>query len=350
MTASVPLRCWVMPIDHTSTAARRRGVASWRSAPSPRGSCPTPPRARPTSLGLDLGARGPRTRPCARRTKGVVDRVRREQRLQHAVDERDVAARVDAEELVGHLRPEHRALGVARHPVPLEPRLAHRVDDHDLRPALARVEQVLHEDRLTVGDVAAEEDDEVALDDVGVGARGRGDADRALERGRRRRVAHPRRIVDVVGADRTRGLLRRVVDLVRDAARGEVERKGIRGRRRPDPRRSGRAPRPTRTRVKPALAGAADHRIRQPAELARARRRRARGAAQRRRAPSDRAPPWCSSAGGSSRVVQRWTPDSVQSWNPATPRAQPSHTPLRRIRHAYGRCRRLAHTTLAMSR
>ena len=35
-----------------------------------------------------------------------------------------------------------------------------------------------------------------------------------------------------------------------------------------------------------------------------------------------------------SRVVQRCTPLIVQSLNPATPSAQPSHTPLLRIRHA----------------
>ncbi len=50
-----------------------------------------------------------------------------------------------------------------------------------------------------------------------------------------------------------------------------------------------------------------------------------------------------------SLVVQRWTPESVQSWKPATPSAQPSHTPLLRMRHAYGRFRRFFHTILAMS-
>ena len=54
-----------------------------------------------------------------------VDPTVGQQHLQHAVEERDVATGVHAEELVGHLRAEHRALDVARHPVAIEPRLAH---------------------------------------------------------------------------------------------------------------------------------------------------------------------------------------------------------------------------------
>ena len=36
----------------------------------------------------------------------------------------------------------------------------------------------------------------------------------------------------------------------------------------------------------------------------------------------------------------------VQSWKPATPSAQPSHTPLRRMRNAHGRLRRFSQTVL----
>ena len=60
----------------------------------------------------------------------------------------------------------------------LEPGLAERVDDHDLGPSLPREIQVLHEDRLRVRDIGAEQDDEVALDHVTVRARRRRDADR----------------------------------------------------------------------------------------------------------------------------------------------------------------------------
>ena len=87
---------------------------------------------------------------------------------------------------------------------------------------------------------------EVALDHVGVRAGGRGDADRRLQRGGRRRVAHAGGVVDVVGAEEARDLLRDVVDLVRDAARGEVDAKPVRRRSRGCARRRGRAPRPTR--------------------------------------------------------------------------------------------------------
>ncbi len=50
-----------------------------------------------------------------------------------------------------------------------------------------------------------------------------------------------------------------------------------------------------------------------------------------------------------SLVVQRCTPERVQSWNPATPSAQPSHTPRFKIRHAYGKLSRLSQTVLSIS-
>ncbi len=40
----------------------------------------------------------------------------------------------------------------------------------------------------------------------------------------------------------------------------------------------------------------------------------------------------------------------VQSWSPATPRAQPSQAPLVSTSSAYFGCERLAHTTFTMSR
>ena len=49
------------------------------------------------------------------------------------------------------------------------------------------------------------------------------------------------------------------------------------------------------------------------------------------------------------RVVQRCTPDSVQSWKPATPSAHPSHTPLRMIRHTYGRLSRFSQKVRTIS-
>ena len=154
------------------------------------------------------------------------------------------------------------------------------------------------------------------------------DADRLLQRGGRRRVAHPRRVVDVVGAEEARDLLRDVVRLVGDAARGEVDREAV-GCRGADaigdqverlvPRDPGEA----------GLAGAPHHRVRAAA------RARAAPVAVSRRSGATSA----SDCGGRARaivltrsrlrrVVHRCTPESVQSWKPATPSAQPSHTPL----------------------
>ena len=98
--------------------------------------------------------------------------------LQDSAHEREIPAGVDGEERVGHLRSEERALDARRHPVVLEPRLAERVHDQHLGPPLPREVEVLHEDRLRIGDVGAEQDDEVALDHVAVRAGGRRDADR----------------------------------------------------------------------------------------------------------------------------------------------------------------------------
>ena len=102
------------------------------------------------------------------------------QRLHHARDEGDVAADVHGEELVGHLRAEDGALGVGGHPVALEAGLAVRVDDRHLRAALARQEEVLHDDRLRVRHVGAEEHDQVARHQVGVRDRRRAGADHRL--------------------------------------------------------------------------------------------------------------------------------------------------------------------------
>ena len=242
-TLSDPCSCWVMPIDQTSTAVladaymRAKRSMSARVAPdcrsrSVKDSCFEQFRAARRSL------------RCARaRTHGRCHRSA-SSTFSTPLTKRDVATGVHREELVGHLRAEHRALDVARHPVAVEARLAHRVDDRDLRAALARQVQVLHEHRLRVGDVGTEEHDQVALDDIGVRARGRAHADRALQRGGRRRVADPRRVVDVVRAEEAGDLLRDVVGLVGDAARGEVDGRAARACWHGCVRRRGRALRP----------------------------------------------------------------------------------------------------------
>jgi hypothetical protein len=65
---------------------------------------------------------------------------------------------------------------------------------------------------------------------------------------------------------------------------------------------------------------------------------------------SGSAPPWVLIFSSFRRVVHRCTPSMVQSWNPATPSAQPSHTPFDSTFQAYGRFWRFSPTTLAISR
>ena len=216
LTLSTPVTCCVMPIDHTSTADFASAYMSREPGHVRAG------RARRVlepieRLLLELveetvepGGVGAH--------ELLVDAADGEQDLHRAVQEGDIAARVDAEELVGHLRAEHRALDTGRHPVVLQPGLAQRVDDGDTRPALLREVQVLHEHRLCVGDIGTEEDDEIAVNDVAVVARGSRDPERLLQRARRRRVTHARRVVDVVRADEADRLLCGVVHLVGDAA------------------------------------------------------------------------------------------------------------------------------------
>ena len=139
-----------------------------------------------------------------------------------------------------------------------------------------------------------------------------------------------------------------VVDLVGDAPAGEVER-GTVGAGVGDGAGQGGQGLVPRDAVEAAVAAAAAHRVAEPAEGPQARTR-----------TGDRSDSTSASTVGSkasavltssrrSRVVHRWTPSMVQSWRPATPSAQPSHTPLVSTSQAYFGCLRLTHATLAMS-
>ena len=163
-------------------------------------------------------------------TKSQVNAAVLEQHLQHRVEERRVPADVDREEVISDLRAEDGRSPGGRHPVALQARLAVRVDHDDLAAALLGHVEVLHEHGLLVGRVSAEDHRQVRLDHVRVGARGRGHAEGLLESARARRVADPRRVVDVVGAQEARHLLGDVVDLVGDATRGQVEGDAVRRR------------------------------------------------------------------------------------------------------------------------
>ena len=102
---------------------------------------------------------------------------------------------------------------------------------------------------------------------VRVGAGRRGHAEARLECPGRRGVADPRRVVDVVGSQEARHLLRDVVRLVGQSARGEVERDSL-GCRGADSL-CGKVERllPSDP-VEPELAAAAKHRVTEPSELA----------------------------------------------------------------------------------
>ncbi len=159
-----------------------------------------------------------------RRHELVVDAVHPVERLQGADKECEVAARVHGEPVGRQPRAEDRALDDRRDPVPLQPGLAHRIDDGDLGAPLPGVIEVLHRDGLVVRRVRPEEHDEVGAQPVGIAARRGAVAERRLHRDGGRRVAEPGRIVDVRAAVRARSLLGRVVDLVGEAARREIER------------------------------------------------------------------------------------------------------------------------------
>ena len=105
---------------------------------------------------------------------------------QHAIDECDVAARVDREELVREPRAEQRASGHGGNPVPFEPGLPHRIHDGDFRALPLRVVQILRRHRLIVRDVRTEEDDQVASDPIGVRTGGGRDPERFLQSRRAR--------------------------------------------------------------------------------------------------------------------------------------------------------------------
>ena len=131
-TVSTPCACCVSPIDHTKTAF---GRAISRSANSLDALArhaavvarcgPSRPSAARAQASLEAGR--------ASRDERLVDAAALDQRQQHAEQEREVAAGVHLEPVVGQRRAEERALGDRRNPVALEPRLAVRVHDGDLR-------------------------------------------------------------------------------------------------------------------------------------------------------------------------------------------------------------------------
>ncbi len=155
--------------------------------------------------------------------KIVVEEVALEHVFEGAVQESDIPSGIDQEGFVGQLRPEQSAFRDRRNPVPLHAGLAVGVDEHDFRPGPLSVIHVLRGNRLIVGGVGADEDEDVSADPVAIRAGGRAGADRLLERDRARGMANPGGVVDRIGPHCPNGLLGGVVGLVRGAPAGEVE-------------------------------------------------------------------------------------------------------------------------------
>ncbi len=245
-TLSMPHSCWVMPIDQTRIADARPRT-SGRSAPCRRAWRPTSARDPRTTSRRGL----PPARPspsCARRRTPRRRHVRATSALSTPLRNATSPPVWTPEELIGHPRAEQRALDVRRHPVALEPGLPERVDHRDLGAALLACQvQVLHEHRLVVGDVGAEQHDEVGVEDVRVASVVAATPIACFSAPRRRGVADARGVVDVVRAQEARRLLGRVVDLVGDAARGQVEGQPLRVGPADRARRSDRAPRPSQS-------------------------------------------------------------------------------------------------------
>ena len=132
-TLSTPCACWVMPIDHTSTADF--AVRVHAREPLHVGA-----RSRPTRASSSVERLRPRARS-SRPSKPSVCSVTNSRSMPPIASSCFSTPLTNAtsppvctrEELVGDLRAEHRALDVRRHPVALEAGLAQRVDDRDLR-------------------------------------------------------------------------------------------------------------------------------------------------------------------------------------------------------------------------
>ena len=100
--------------------------------------------------------------------KLLIDPVVVDHMLDCAGDEGPVSAGMNLEEVVGHSGPEQSALGGRGHPIPFEAGLSIGVyDDYASSFFLGEVD-VFGSDRLIVGGVASEEDQQVSADPIAV--------------------------------------------------------------------------------------------------------------------------------------------------------------------------------------
>ena len=158
--------------------------------------------------------------------------LRDEAAIDPAVLDQDLAARrrgtrcrrpaLTGKPIVGDLRAEERAVRRSTAPSTSScPARDSGFTSTTFVPSFLRLVEILRRDRLIVGRVRAEEDDQVGAVPILVAARA-WRRRRSMPSSRAGgRMAEARGVVDVVRAEEARHFLRHVIDLVRDAARGE---------------------------------------------------------------------------------------------------------------------------------
>ncbi len=129
---------------------------------------------------------------------------------------------MNLKEIVGEPRAKHCALRHRRNPVPFHPWLKIWVHQKNFRPGLLRVIQIFGRNRLIVGNVRAYKDDQVRPDPIRVRAGRRSAAHGLAQRHGAGRVTNARAGVHVVGANKARHFLMRVISLIGQAARSDV--------------------------------------------------------------------------------------------------------------------------------
>ncbi len=142
----------------------------------------------------------------------AIDAAVRVQQMEQPVHQREIGAGPDLQEQIG-------LVGGAR---------AARIDDDQLRAGLHAIHHAQEQDRMTVGHVRADHEEQVRAIEVLVRARRAVRAERLLVAGARARHAEPRVRLDVVGAhEALRELVHEVLRLDRHLPR-YVERQRVR--------------------------------------------------------------------------------------------------------------------------
>ncbi len=144
-----------------------------------------------------------------------------DQNLYYAVEKRDIAASRDRKPIIGDIGAEQGAIQGRWHPIPFHAGLTIGIDQHHFGSERFRFVQVFGGYRLIIGRVRPEKDDEVSAEPILVAARGGGDTQRMFHRRGAGGVTKPRGVINVVGAQKTRGFLSHVINFVGDATRSD---------------------------------------------------------------------------------------------------------------------------------